>query len=154
MRRTPNLDAERVRVRSGQYATTREAGNNGMFILSRPTTDLYGRSVVLMCIVSDGAGWEHVSVSVKIRTRTGELIEAKRTPTWEEMCDVKSFFWDAEEPVIQYHPRASEYRNWHKYVLHLWRPTDAVIPEPNADFVAPRPGETEEQTRDRYRESA
>lgn len=33
-------------------------------------------------IWSQGGGWEHVSVC-----------PANRTPTWEEMCQVKDIFW-------------------------------------------------------------
>lgn len=63
--------------------------------------------------------WEHVSVSL-----------SRRCPTWEEMCHMKELFWLPEEAVMQLHPPASEYVNRHPYCLHLWRPTDAVIPLP------------------------
>lgn len=53
--------------------------------------------------------WEHVSVS------------SKKTPTWDEMCYVKSLFWDDEEAVIQVHPKKSEYVNMAKTCLHMWR---------------------------------
>lgn len=139
MRPTPNLDVERYRVRSGPYASSREDGNNGQFIL--PLASLVDRTFAL-CIVSDGEGWEHVSVSVyrsdTIRGRTA----LDRCPTWEEMCQVKDTFWEPEEATVQYHPRRSQYRNLHPYVLHIWRPTRFALPEPNADFVAPRDGET------------
>lgn len=61
-------------------------------------------------IWSNGMGWEHVSVSYR-----------KRCPTWEEMCEIKSMFWNPEEVVVQYHPRESEYVNRHPFCLHLWR---------------------------------
>lgn len=61
-------------------------------------------------IWSNGEGWEHVSVSYN-----------NRCPAWEEMCRVKEAFFEAEEVVIQYHPRRSEYVNNHPYCLHLWR---------------------------------
>jgi hypothetical protein len=132
------------------FASCRHDGNNGRFFIPSVGT------TVLMCVVSDGANWEHVSVSVKIRNPNDstEMIEAQRCPTWEEMCRVKDLFFEAEECVIQYHPRVSEYRNYHNYVLHLWRPTAAVIPEPPADFVAPRPGESVDELAARYRETA
>ena len=57
-----------------------------------------------------GEGWEHVSVSRR-----------DRCPTWEEMCRVKDLFWLPEETVIQFHPKASKYKNVHKYCLHMWR---------------------------------
>ncbi|WP_407397779.1 hypothetical protein [Treponema sp.] len=62
---------------------------------------------------SSGEGWEHVSVSYP-----------RRTPTWEEMCKVKDFFWNDDETVVQYHPAKSEYVNIHPYCLHLWKPKD------------------------------
>lgn len=65
-------------------------------------------------------GWEHVSVS----TENG-------TPSWAEMCFVKSLFWEDEECVMQLHPPKSEYVNNHPYVLHLWRPLHENIPRPH-----------------------
>lgn len=56
-------------------------------------------------------GWEHVSIELRSR----------RLPTWEEMCYIKSLFWDDEEEVVQIHPRKSNYVN-HTEALHLWRP--------------------------------
>ena len=82
----------------------------------------------------DGEGlprWEHASV----HAFKGEK---QRTPKWLEMCYVKNLFWDSEDVVMQLHPRASQYVNCHPHTLHLWRPIDAVIPEPPAIFVGPR----------------
>jgi hypothetical protein len=100
-------------------------GNNGIFGL------LYQRKPFkesfLMCIASDGEGWEHVSVSVR---------NAKRTPTWGEMAFVKLQFWDPEDVVMQIHPAESEYVNNHPYVLHLWRPANGeCIPVPSSFMV-------------------
>lgn len=83
-------------------------GNNGAFLLRM--TKL--RDGFLFCIASDGAGWEHVSVSPSRKNRT---------PTWREMGIVKDLFWDPEDVVIQIHPPKSEYVNCHPNVLHLWR---------------------------------
>ncbi len=66
-----------------------------------------------------GEPWDHVSVSLE-----------DRTPTWDEMCHVKSLFFDDEETVVQFHPPKSVYVNNHPHVLHLWRPTETVIPLP------------------------
>lgn len=68
-----------------------------------------------------GEPWDHVSVSVQ---------NGERCPTWEEMCWVKSLFFDDDECVVQYHPPKSDYVNVHPFVLHLWRPTESVIPMP------------------------
>ena len=101
-------------------------GNNGSFELPSPEPGW-----VLLLIASDGGGWEHVSVHVVDRR------DRQRTPNWREMCFVKDQFWDAEDVVMQLHPRRSEYVNCHAFTLHLWRPTDAVIPTPPSAFVGP-----------------
>lgn len=58
-----------------------------------------------------------------------------RTPTWSEMSFVKDVFWGEEDMVMQLHPPKSEYVNNHPHVLHLWRPTEQIIPIPPAIFV-------------------
>lgn len=78
----------------------------------------------LKVIASWGMGWDHVSVSLE-----------RRCPTWEEMCWIKSQFFEDEECVIQYHPPKSEYVNNHPHCLHMWRPHDAEIPLPPKHFV-------------------
>lgn len=64
-------------------------------------------------------GWEHVAVATICSC-----------PTWEEMCQIKDYFWEDEEIVIQYHPKKSEYVNKCKTCLHLWKPILSVIPTP------------------------
>lgn len=71
-------------------------------------------------------GWEHVSVTV---------IDEKRCPTWEEMCYIKSLFWDDEDCVVQYHPRKSQHVSMHPFALHLWRNIHVEMPEPDPLFV-------------------
>lgn len=63
-------------------------------------------------IASDGANWEHVSVSHKTKI-----------PSWNVMCIVKDMFFEDEEVVMQLHPKKSEYINNCKTCLHLWRPS-------------------------------
>lgn len=70
-------------------------------------------------IASNGLGWEHVSVS-----------NNQRIPSWEVMCKIKDMFFEEDEVVIQYHPKKSEYINFHPNCLHLWRPIDKEIPTP------------------------
>ena len=102
------------------------------------TGDGFGRFVIpahlgkgrhLHIIAADGeeTGWEHVSVSLPQRP--------ERTPTWDEMCFVKSLFWDDEAAVMQLHPPASQYVNRHAGCLHLWRPTREPIPLPDKIMV-------------------
>lgn len=109
---------EQYRVKTGQYATSPADGNNGLFIVPAKHPDR------LRVIASDGEGWEHVSVSLP-----------HRTPTWAEMCKVKSLFWDDEDCVMQLHPPRSDWVNNHPYCLHAWRPVGVEIPRPPALMV-------------------
>ena len=71
---------------------------------------IFGRTY--MAIISDGLGWEHLSIS-----------NPNYTPTWDVMCIVKDIFFNDDECVVQYHPPKTEYVNNHKHCLHLWRET-------------------------------
>ena len=73
---------------------------------------------------SNGAGREHVSVSRK-----------DRPPLWDEMCQIKSMFWGADDCVVQYHPPESDYVNNHPNCLHLWRPIGVELPRPERLLV-------------------
>jgi hypothetical protein len=109
---------ERFRVTAGTYGTTPEAGCNGLFIVK------LARNQTLRVICSDQLGWEHVSVS-----------RQDRAPLWDEMCAVKDLFWDHEDCVMQLHPPKSSWISNHPNCLHLWRPTELVIPRPPDIFV-------------------
>lgn len=87
------------------------------------------RKIKLFVIASNGFDWEHVSISIK---------DKKRCPTWDEMCFVKSVFWDKQDMVIQYHPAEEDYISFHDYCLHLWRPINQIIPAPDYILVAPK----------------
>ena len=80
--------------------------------------------IKLFVIASFGGGWDHVSVSLR-----------NRCPTWDEMCFIKNMFFEENECVIQYHPPKSEYVNNHPYVLHMWKPQQAIIPMPPSIMV-------------------
>ncbi|EGR1128985.1 hypothetical protein ACKVFG_003347 [Vibrio cholerae] len=115
---------EKYRVKggiNGMMQSDETFGNNGLFIIKTPKL-----SSPLTVIASDGAEWEHVSVSL-----------SHRCPTWEEMCLVKSLFWDEEDAVIQIHPPKSQYVNNHPYSLHLWRKfsTNDFFETPNSLLV-------------------
>lgn len=98
-------------------------GNNGVFQIPHHKYN----KLIITCQISDGGGWEHVSVSVR---RVSDM-QTERTPTWEEMCYIKDVFWDADDVVMQLHPAKSEYVNMHPHVLHLWRPSFGhTIPTP------------------------
>lgn len=113
----------RVRHRHGRewmaYATTEEAGNNGLFFVQ-----LRKGGPVFKIIATDGDGWEHVSISLP-----------DRCPLWKEMCALKDLFWDEDDVVMQLHPAKSEHVNVHAFCLHLWRPTEVPIPTPPKHFV-------------------
>lgn len=96
-----------------RIAGKKSYGNNGQFEFKFQGKNIFTQA-------SDGAGWEHVSVS----------INRKKVPNWAIMCYVKNLFWDKEDTVIQYHPAESDYVNYHAYVLHLWRPIDQDFPKP------------------------
>ena len=84
---------EDYRITEGNFKSDQRFGNNGAF-------PIMFESYRLFIIASDGAGWEHVSVSLK-----------NRCPNWKEMCFIKDTFWGEEDCVIQYHPPKSEYIN-------------------------------------------
>jgi hypothetical protein len=112
------------RITQGPLASRDLDGNNGAFIipmLLNPDTG-YGRQFCV--IASDGAGWQHVSTSLP-----------DRCPTWDEMCKIKSIFWDKEDCVVQYHPPESQHINNHNFCLHLWRPIGHQIPTPPVYLV-------------------
>lgn len=116
-----NLEIEKYRIRgAGPWASDETFGNNGAFLIPSP------RGIKLAVIVSDGAGWEHVSVH-----RVGK----NSVPYWDEMCFIKDLFWEAEEAVMQLHPRTSQYVNNHPGTLHLWRPVNGEIPLPDEILV-------------------
>jgi hypothetical protein len=109
---------EKFRVYLKGLPSPDDYGNNGLFICKLK----HGQS--LKVIASEGMGWEHVSVS-----------RTDRTPTWEEMCQVKDIFWDDTDCVIQYRPPKSDYVNNHLYCLHLWRPIGIELPRPDSILV-------------------
>lgn len=77
-----------------------------------------GRS--FYCIVSNGGGWDHISVGGK----------NKRIPTWDEMCAIKDMFFDKDEVCVQYHPAEENYINLAENVLHIWKPQNIEMPTP------------------------
>ena len=91
MRKKPQKKAEKYRIKKGLLKSYEIYGNNGHFMIPSPQ-----RGVLFVC-VSDGGGWDHISVSLP-----------NRTPTWKEMCFIKDLFFEPEETVIQYHPPKSK----------------------------------------------
>lgn len=86
--------------------------------------------IPIKVVASDGEGWQHVSVS---------LVASSFTASWDMMCKVKDLFWEPEDAVIQIHPPKSEYVNFHKGCLHLWRCIDGrEQPLPHWILVGPK----------------
>ncbi len=122
MRQTPWIAAEPFRWPDAPNGFHSRYGEDfGIFEIPHAKTN-----VVLRIQASLGEGWEHVSVSLP-----------NRCPNWPEMHHVKTLFWDDEEAVMQLHPPQSDYRSFHPFCLHLWRPMDKEIPLPPGIMVAP-----------------
>lgn len=113
---------EKFRVRRGGFATSEFSGNMGLFEIILKHKRAPNRKFTVLA--SNGAGWEHVSVSLP-----------DRCPTWGEMCKIKDLFWGEEDSVIQYHPAKSDYINNHDFCLHLWRPINELLPCPPPELV-------------------
>ena len=104
-------------VQFGNFFKTAECDMNGFqgFLRLRDSK----HTMSFMCSIDNDGDRkvEHVSVSYMDSNR--------KTPTWEEMCQVKEIFWDDEKEVHQVHPKKSQYVHGYKdlkNVLHLWRP--------------------------------
>lgn len=112
-------------------------GCNGFFVIPHYKILNY----YFQCQVSDGMGWNHVSISlIKEITKVGKrhkniFTMVERCPTWEEMCWIKSQFWDDDESVMQLHPPKKDWINNHPYCLHLWKPDKLEIPLPLSIMV-------------------
>lgn len=113
---------EEYRVTGGVFGSSPRDGNNGFFLAKI-------QSFEVRIIASDGTGWEHVSVSFS---------NPEKTPSWSIMCQVKDLFWGPEDVVIQFHPRESEYVNFHKGCLHLWRQAGKNFQTPPSIMIGPR----------------
>ena len=85
----------------------------------------YDRKDLFVIAVEDGDGWDHVSISRRDR----------RTPRWNEMCQIKDLFWNEDKTVVQFHPKKSEYVNLHESCLHLWCWRNGDFPTPDKGMV-------------------
>ena len=103
---------------------------DGHYEIPHPRIAAYSYFVVC----SDGEGWDHVSVSLR-GIKNNKKVHIERCPTWDEMCYIKSLFFNEDEVAIQFHPAASEYVNVHLYCLHLWRPNEVELPIPQRSMI-------------------
>lgn len=121
MRTSTHLEKHRAEGPKGEM--------NGCFVIE------LSKGVRALIICSNGSGckesgvepWEHVSVHVRDYNWGGMKF---RTPTWDQMCQIKDLFFKEDEVVMQLHPAKENYVNAHPHVLHLWRPLGREIPTP------------------------
>lgn len=100
----------------------------GIFIV--PSHHANGRELKIVATDGTETGWEHVSVSLSNHPN--------KTPSWDEMCLVKSMFWEDEETIVQFHPPKSEHVNFHPGCLHLWKCVACPFPLPPSILVGPK----------------
>ena len=112
-------DAVEKRRDYSKQARSSRGDHFGLFWLTHPRTMRR-----LKVIVGDGLGWDHVSVS-----------HPKKMPSWDEMSWVKNLFFADDECVVQYHPKAEDYVNYHPNCLHMWRQQDNDFPMPPKECV-------------------
>lgn len=139
MRQAPNSRIEPYRIRSGPLASATTDGNNGAFLF--PMRVKYNnqstKDQVLIVIVSDTDGWDHISVSLLGSTGPAvPILKNQRCPTWEEMCFIKDLFFEETETVVQYHPPIDKHVNCHPYCLHLWRKHNYEYPLPDESMIS------------------
>ena len=119
------------RIKHGAMMSDDTAGLMGSFVIptKNPSRSLW--------VISSGPnadnGWEHVSAHIKERV-SKKRVKAD-TPTWDEMCLLKSLFWRHDECCVQYHPPLTDYVNVHEWVLHLWKPCKANFTMPDVELV-------------------
>lgn len=114
-----------IGVRGMVPISSEQDGANGAFLVPSSVGNH-----MLRVIVSDGMGWDHVSVSYPFRC-----------PNWPEMEQIKRLFFEDAEAVFQLHPPISDYVNFHPFCLHMWRPHNATIPLPPSILVGPKPAD-------------
>ena len=123
---------EKNRILTGQFQSSASNGNNGQFFFY-PTERSFPKDVRhtkgLFAQASDGAGWEHVSVSIIVPK--GNI---RRLPTHREMEFVRHQFWGNTDWVVEFHPPATEYVS-NAPCLHLWRCSNGEFPTPNSILV-------------------
>ena len=112
---------EAYRVTRGPMRSIKGFGFNGAFLIPYKTRT---QSVELSVIVSDGDGWDHVSVSTE-----------HRCPTYSELKYIKCLFFDDAETVVHFYPKKSANINTHPFCLHLWRKQGSEYELPPAYMI-------------------
>ena len=117
MKPEPIKHLEMHRATGGPIPSDKSFGNNGAFMLSY-------NGATLVIILSDGGGWDHVSVHVVAPDLS------LRCPTWDEMEYVRKMVFRGDEWAMQLHAPVDKHINEHLHVLHIWRPQNQEIPVP------------------------
>lgn len=123
MKRTLPSEVEAMRIKPGPYASDYTYGANGAFSIRNPLAQ-DNKSKIIFVIVSNQAGWDHLSASL-----------THRCPRWEEMEYLKRLFFEPDEIAYELHVAESKHINRHPYCLHIWRPQGIKIPLPPEIFV-------------------
>ena len=100
--------------------------DNGTSGMKAQFAPIVGGMPFLTVIASWDEDWDHVSVSTLFRC-----------PTWEEMCRMKTIFFEDTELVVQFHPPSAQFIHHHPYCLHLWLGHKQAIRLPESDRIAP-----------------
>lgn len=104
--------------KTGMKAKDASNDYNGFFIFhTRNLSEL-------RVIAANGGGWDHVSVSLILRT-----------PTWEEMDAIHRRFFKDDEIAFQLHMPLVDHINIAQNCLHLWRPHKGRLPLPPKGYV-------------------
>lgn len=117
-----------------------EIKNNPRCSWNYISEDGYGGTIVTptwsgSIIISNGAGWEHISITP---------FKRRITPSWEDMCFIKKQFFNDDEAVIQIHPAEADYVNNMPNCLHLWRCTYKEMVLPPSCLVGIKEGQTQD----------
>lgn len=123
MRFSPKIEQYRLTM-PGTDCASFHGDKWGAFLIPGPC----GMPLLVIATSGDGEverGWEHVSVSIKVR----------RPPNWTEMCFIKDLFWPSEDCVVQFHPPEADYVNNLNNCLHLWRHRTLAFPRPPQELV-------------------
>ena len=109
---TPNFDLmNKYRAKEGQWSS-KDNDTHGLFFIP-----IAPHKPQKLKVISSGfkeqpdiaQNWYHVSVSLP-----------NRTPIWAEMAMIKDIFYGENVTVLEFHPKKSEYVNFHPFCLHLW----------------------------------
>jgi hypothetical protein len=84
----------------------------GAFLIPRGTVvDGYKAAADVACVAAAAAGWDHVSLSCKVRC-----------PVHAEVMLVHRLFFGDEQSSMQLQMPKADHINNHPWTVHIWRP--------------------------------